>query len=96
MIIREVLMEIDTAKEREFVAFWHSEYRKAMAGQKGFVGAELLKQQEKSNSYQMLLRFRSSEDAAQWRESDDHTRLGPLLKEYAAVMELRVFDLAEW
>jgi len=43
-----------------------------MSKQPGFVSVTLLKEHEKEAVYQMVIRFKSPETAAAWRDSADH------------------------
>ena len=49
----------------------------------GFVGARLLKHADSAEELRMILEFESEAEAAAWRASPAHARLGPKLKEFS-------------
>jgi heme-degrading monooxygenase HmoA len=91
VIVRQVTLKVPADRQEEFTAFWRADYREALSRQPGFVGARLLKAADAADELQMMLEFTSEEQAAAWRASPDHARLGPLLKSYSPVLALKVF-----
>lgn len=91
MIARQVTLL--TSQSEKLERLWNREYRPALARQEGFIAALLLKQKDIADTYQMLLIFSSEETAAQWRASDDHKQLGPLLAEIGKVASVSVFSI---
>ncbi len=91
MIVREVTLQVAPGRQADFVAFWRDEYRAAMSRQGGFLAARLLRSAESPEELQMVLEFAGEEQAAAWRASPDHARLGPRLKEYSAKLTVKVF-----
>ncbi len=90
MIVREVSLQVAIDRQAEFVSFWKNEYREAMSRQPGFLAARLLKSTGSEDELQMMLEFATEEQAAQWRASPEHKRLGPRLKEFAPVLTVKV------
>jgi len=80
MIERHVTFEVFPDKTQEFERLFVEEYRPAMATMPGFVSVYLLVDDANPNSYQMVIRFNSAEEAAAWRASDLHQALQPKLK----------------
>jgi heme-degrading monooxygenase HmoA len=90
MIVREVSLKVPTERQTEFASFWAREYRQAMSKMPGFLEARLLKHLDSDEELQLLLEFRSEEDAAAWRASPEHGRLGPKLKAFSPITSVRV------
>ena len=91
MIVRQVSLKVAPARQPEFVAFWKDEYRAAMSRQPGFVSASLLRSSESPEDLQLTLCFAGEEQAAAWRASPDHARLGPRLKGFCPAPAVKVF-----
>jgi heme-degrading monooxygenase HmoA len=89
MIVRQVSFKVSIEKQAEFLSFWRDEYREAMSRQPGFVAARLLKATDSDDDLQITLEFASEEQAAAWRASPEHKRLGPKLKEYAPALTVK-------
>ncbi len=92
MIVRQVTLKVPVDRQEEFASFWRTEYREAMSRQPGFVGARLFKAADAADELQIMLEFASEEQAAAWRASPDHARLGPRLKAYSPVLALKVLS----
>jgi len=90
VIVREVSLKVAPDRRAEFVSFWSLEYRQAMSTMAGFVGARLLKPVDSDDELQMILEFRGEEEAAAWRASPEHARLGPRLKAFSPTVSVRV------
>jgi heme-degrading monooxygenase HmoA len=85
-----VTLKVNVDRQEEFATFWRTEYREAMSRQPGFVGARLFKAADAGEELQMMLEFASEEQAAAWRASPEHGRLGPRLKAYSPVLVVKV------
>jgi heme-degrading monooxygenase HmoA len=72
MIERHVTFNVLPGQEQAFERLFVEEYRPATSRVPGFVKAELLREQEDPNQYQMVIRFESLETAANSRNSDQH------------------------
>jgi heme-degrading monooxygenase HmoA len=90
VIVRQVTLKVPVDRQGEFTTFWRTEYREAMSRQPGVVGARLFKAADAGDELQMMLEFASEEQAAAWRATPDHARLGPRLKAYSPVRALKV------
>ncbi len=93
MIERHVTFQVIGGKESEFEQFFRAEYLPAMSAQQGFIHAELFRELDQRQNYQMCLRFDSVDAAARWRESAEHKRLGPRLKSLYTMSSLIVYDV---
>lgn len=93
MIERHVTFDVLPGKTHEFEKLFMDEYRPAMAKMPGFVNVELLREQENSTAYQMVIRFRSIENAAAWRASAAHQSLSPRLKALYSESQLQVYEV---
>ena len=93
MIERHVTFEVLIDKADAFEHFFVHEYRPAMSSTAGFVRADLLRESEAPQKYQMVLRFDSLESAAAWRASAEHQALSPTLKAYYSSSYLQVYDV---
>jgi heme-degrading monooxygenase HmoA len=89
MIVRQVSFKVSIERQVEFLSFWKNEYREAMSRQPGFVAARLLKSTGSDDDLQIMLEFSTEEQAAEWRASPEHKRLGPRLKEFAPVLTVK-------
>jgi heme-degrading monooxygenase HmoA len=92
VIVRQVTLKVPVDRQQEFTAFWRTEYREAMSRQPGFVGARLFKAADSADELQIMLEFASEEQAAAWRASPDHARLGPQLTAFSPVLALKVLS----
>lgn len=93
MIERHVTFNVLPGKEQAFERLFVEEYRPAMARMPGFVRVELLRDQEDSTQYQMVIRFESLETAANWRNSEQHQALQPKIKALYSGSSLKVYDV---
>ena len=64
MIERHVTFEVFEDKSQDFENLFSEEYRPAMASMLGFVKVDLLRLQDSSTTYQMVIRFETLETAA--------------------------------
>jgi antibiotic biosynthesis monooxygenase (ABM) superfamily enzyme len=92
VIVRQVTLKVQLDQQPELVSFWRDEYRAAMSRQPGFLDARLLKVAGVDDELQMELEFAGEEEAAAWRASPNHARLGPRLKAYSPVLALKVLS----
>jgi antibiotic biosynthesis monooxygenase (ABM) superfamily enzyme len=93
MIERHVTFEVFLDKAAAFENFFVNDYRPAMSRMAGFVRADLLRESEAQQNYQMVIRFDSPESAAAWRASADHQALSPVLKAYYSSSHLLVYKV---
>jgi antibiotic biosynthesis monooxygenase (ABM) superfamily enzyme len=93
MIERHVTFNVIPGKEKDFEDLFKNEYRIAMSKQPGFTSVTLLKEHEKGNVYQMVIRFQSLETAAAWRDSEDHKALSPKIKALYKDSTVQVYEL---
>ncbi len=93
MIERHVTFDVLHDKTDEFELFFSDEYRPAMALMPGYIKVELLREQEDSTKYQMVIRFMSFEEAAAWRNSNAHQVLSPKLKALYSASQLQVYEV---
>ncbi len=93
MIERHVTFEVLPGQTCEFEKFFIEEYRPAMASMPGFINVALLREQEISSQYHMVIRFQSDENAAAWRASAAHQSLSPKLKALYTESQLRVYEV---
>lgn len=91
MIERHVNFSVIADKSQEFETFFKEKYRPAMKQSEGFVSVELLHEMEKPEIYQMVIRFRTLENAAAWRNSEAHKNLSPIIKTYYTSSEVTVY-----
>jgi heme-degrading monooxygenase HmoA len=92
-IVRHVTFHVLPEQVQEFENFFEREYRPAIENTKGFIKAELLKDTENPQDLIMVLRFESSDAAADWRASESHAVLKPRLKSMYSGSELKVYDV---
>ena len=95
MIERHVTFDVFPDKVQDFVKLFVEEYRPAMASMSGFVKVGLLREHENPNSYKMVVRFLTTEDAATWRNSSLHQVLSPKLKAFYRSSQLLVYEVIE-
>ena len=93
MIERHVTIEVLVDKADAFEYFFVHEYRPAMSHMAGFVRANLLRETEAPQNYQMVIRFDSPESAAAWRASAEHQALSPNLRTYYSSSQLQVYQV---
>ena len=93
MIERHVTFNVLPEKEGEFEKLFVEEYRPAMAVMPGFVQVYLLRQPDVPAQYHMVIRFESSETAADWRASAAHKSLQPKVKALYSDSQLQVYDV---
>ncbi len=93
MIERHVTFDVLPGKLNEFEKLFVEEYRPAMASMTGYINAELLREQGKTTTYQMVIRFESAETAAAWRSSAAHESLSPKLKALHSGSQLQVYEV---
>jgi heme-degrading monooxygenase HmoA len=93
MIERHVTFNVLPDKPGEFENLFTKKYRPAMSAMPGFVKVELLREQEDSTQYQMVIRFESMETAAGWRTSNAHIALKPEIKALYDGSKLVVYDV---
>jgi heme-degrading monooxygenase HmoA len=93
MIERHVTFNVLPGQEQAFERLFVEEYRPATSRVPGFVKAELLREQEDPNQYQMVIRFESLETAANSRNSDHHQALSPKIKALHNGSSLKVYDV---
>jgi heme-degrading monooxygenase HmoA len=93
MIERHVTFEVLIDKADAFEHFFVYEYRPAMSHMQGFVRADLLRESEAPQNYQMVIRFDSPESATAWRASAEHQALSPNLKAYYSSSHLLVYQV---
>ncbi|UCE00545.1 MAG: antibiotic biosynthesis monooxygenase [Chloroflexota bacterium] len=92
-IERHVTFHVIAAEVEAFEKFFIQDYRPAMATIAGFIKAELLKDSENPQDLQMVLRFESSQAAADWRASEVHAALKPRLKSMYNGSELQIYEV---
>jgi antibiotic biosynthesis monooxygenase (ABM) superfamily enzyme len=93
MIERHVTFNVHSNKTSEFEKLFVEEYRPAMSSMLGFVKGELLCEQGKPTSYQMVIRFETVEASAAWRNSVAHQSLQPKIKSLYKDSKLQVYDV---
>ena len=93
MIERHVTFNLIPGKEKDFENLFKEQYSVAMSKQPGFVSVTLLKEHEKEETYQMVIRFRSLETAAAWRDSADHKALSPKVKALYNGSSVQVYEV---
>lgn len=93
MIERHVTFEVLIDRADALEHFFVHEYRPAMSHMVSFVRADLLRESEASQNYQIVIRFDSPESAADWRASAEHQALSPNLKTYYSSSQLQVFQV---
>lgn len=90
MYVRQVSFAVQAELRRSFEAFWKSDYRTALAKQPGVVGAHLLRHQDESAEYQMLLMFSDESSSVAWKDSADHLHLRARFKELVPATRMSV------
>jgi heme-degrading monooxygenase HmoA len=90
---RHVTFHVLPGNGIEFEDFFTSDYQPAMSQTPGFIKAELLKDTNKKQDLQMVLRFESEEAATSWRASNSHAALKPKLKSLYDGSELKVYQV---
>jgi len=93
MIERHVTFEVIEDKTQDFENLFAQAYRPAMASMPGFIKVELLRQQDSSTTYQMVIRFETAEAASAWRLSPEHQGLSPRLKALYSTSQLQVYEV---
>lgn len=93
MIERHVTFDVIDDKIQDFENLFSEEYRPAMASMPGFVKVDLLRLQDSSTTYQMVIRFETAEAASAWRLSPEHQELSPRLKALYSASQLQVYEV---
>lgn len=93
MIERHVFFSVLPDKTKEFETFFSYFYKPAMSKMPGFVKVELLRQQDETDRYLMVIGFENNEAVVEWRNSDLHKSLSPVLKEFYSESQVKVFDV---
>jgi heme-degrading monooxygenase HmoA len=93
MIERHVTFDVLPEHEVDFERLFVDEYRPVMSSMPGFEKVELLRDKEHPNRYQMVIRFGTPEDAANWRASEVHKAIQPRLKALYVGSTLSVYDV---
>jgi len=93
MIERHVTFAVLPDKTQEFERLFLEEYRPAMSTMPGFINVSLLVEQENPQSYHMVIRFRSLEEAANWRSSKEHQALQPKIKALYQESQVKVYEV---
>ena len=93
MIERHITFAVRPDRTGDFERFFADEYRPAMAGTPGFLGAELLREADSATRYQMVLRFADAEGSAAWRNSEVHRSLQPSLEALHTGMEIQGYEV---
>ena len=93
MIERHVTFEVLPEHETDFERLFVQEYRPAMSRMPGFEKVELLRDKVQPNHYQMVIRFDTQENAANWRASDAHSAIQPRIKALYSGSTLAVYDV---
>ena len=93
MIERHVTFDVFPDKVQDFEKLFVEEYHPAMAAMPGYIKVELLRAQENSSQYQMVIRFESLETASAWRSSNAHQSLQPKIKALYSSSNLKVYDV---
>lgn len=93
MIERHVTFNVLPDKCQEFERFFAEKYRPGMATMRGYIKVELLREAGQPSQYHMVIRFESTEAAADWRSSAVHQALQPVLKSLYSGSTLQVYDV---
>lgn len=93
MIERHVTFEVLPDQTETFEKFFAEHYRPAMSRMAGFIKVELLREQNAPQSYHMVIRFETAEDAAAWRASPEHQDLSPKIKSMYSGSHLQVYEV---
>ncbi len=93
MIERHVTFNILPGKMPEFEKLFVEEYRPAMKTMSGYINVDLLREQDTSTVYHMVIRFSSMDTAAAWRASPAHQNLSPKLKALYSHTQLKVYEV---
>lgn len=93
MIERHVTFKVIPGKEQDFKRLFIEEYRPAMSSMPGYVYVHLLVDSENPQLYHMVIRFRSLEEAAAWRNSVLHQSLQPKLKALYQESQVQVYEV---
>ncbi|MEJ5203084.1 MAG: antibiotic biosynthesis monooxygenase family protein [Anaerolineales bacterium] len=93
MIERHVTFSVLPGKNQDFEKLFVEEYRPAMTSMPGFIGVYLLVEQDNPQSYHMVIRFRSAEEAANWRSSQAHQALQPKIKALYQESRVQVYEV---
>jgi heme-degrading monooxygenase HmoA len=93
MIERHVTFKVIPGKEKDFERVFVEEYHPAMSSMPGFVYAYLLVNQNDPQSYHMVIRFHSTEEASAWRSSSLHQSLQPKMKALYQESQLQVYEV---
>lgn len=95
MIERHVTFQVIPGKEQEFERLFKEEYCPAMSSMQGFINAHLLVDLDNPQSYHMVIRFRTAEEASAWRNSEAHRSLQPKIKPLYQESQLKVYQVVE-
>jgi heme-degrading monooxygenase HmoA len=93
MIERHVTFKVIPGKEKEFEELFKEEYRPAMSSMPGFVSVYLLVEEEDPQSYKMVIRFQTLEEASAWRRSNSHQALQPKIKALYQGSQVQVYKV---
>lgn len=93
MIERHVTFDVLPEHEIDFERLFVAEYRPAMSSMPGFEKVELLRDTEHPSRYQMVIRFDTQENAANWRASEAHRAIQPLIKALYSGSTLTLYDV---
>ncbi len=93
MIERHVTFVVKDGKEQDFENFFVAAYRPAMSAMPGFISASLLRNKDQKEQFQMVIRFESEAQSANWRNSPQHEALKPGLKALYLENNLKVYEV---
>ncbi len=93
MIERHVTFDVIPGKENDLETLFKDAYGLAILRQPGFASVVLLKEHDKEAVYQMVIRFRSLETAAAWRDSADDKVLSPMIKNLYKESTVQVYEV---
>ena len=92
MIERHVSFIVSADKAAEFERFFTEQYRPPALKMPGLIECALLREIEHPDSYQMVYRWETAENAAAWRTNKGHQALQPTLTALTADMHITAYS----
>jgi heme-degrading monooxygenase HmoA len=92
MIERHVSFTVSPDRSAEFERFFVEQYRPPALKMPGLVECALLRQTDRPESYQMVYRWETAEQAAAWRANKGHQALQPTLNELTSDMHITAYS----
>jgi len=93
MIERHVTFNLHAGLNQDFEKFMLERYLPAIKARPGAFGAWLMREMQDPSRYHLVLGFETLQSAQDWKASDSHRELSPILKTFYATSEVVVYEL---